>query len=111
MNERETIRCQHCDLNQFRTENGLCRRCRKELSQGTIEITRIVYRPSPKEPAAVIPMRQVMQAAAVHAIQYIGHTTKAAKALQIPHGRLKQLLREAGEDYGRDRRNDPRKQK
>lgn len=109
--ERETVRCRHCDLNQFRTDKSQCRRCHRELGRWSVETVLPIYLRAVTEPAPVIPMRKAMQALAVHAVHYIGHTTKAAAALEIPHGRLKQLLREAGEDYGRDRRHEPRRRK
>jgi hypothetical protein len=84
-----------------------CRRCGNRLRRGRIETTVVIYRDQPAEPPPVMTMRQVMQAAAMHAVTYIGHTTKAANALGIPHARLKQLLREAGTD--RDRRYGSRK--
>lgn len=96
MAERETVRCRFCELNQYVTGSGNCRRCGKPLAIGSVASVSIVYIPASLTPAAVIPMREVMRAAAVHAVQCIGYTTKAAQALGIPHARLKQMLREAG---------------
>ncbi len=31
VDEREVVRCDHCDLVQFRTHNNLCRRCKTSL--------------------------------------------------------------------------------
>jgi hypothetical protein len=92
---------------QFRTEAAKCRRCGKSLQRGSVETTTIILVPAPRADArVVVPMRQVMQVAAVEAVKAIGQTTKAAKVLGIQHNRLKQLLRESGDDsdYRKDRR-------
>jgi uncharacterized protein YpuA (DUF1002 family) len=94
MSEREQIKCPQCYLTQYVTESRACRRCKITLLQGSVEITRVVMVHT--QSVAVMPMRQVMRAAALNAVQQIGQTTKAAKALGIPYDRLNQLLKEAG---------------
>lgn len=121
MNEtREEVRCEHCELNQFRPQTGKCRRCGKRiLGRGLIVSTHVIYVPVAVEPPPVpheasvkpVTLREVMRMAAVHAVEYYGYTTKAAKALDIPHERLRQLLKEAGGEHGRDRRYDKSQQK
>jgi hypothetical protein len=110
MEQRETVRCHACALIQFKGTTNRCRRCRKELATGTIEVTSIIYVGVPAEPKHdIVPLREVMRAAAVHAVTTLRHVTKAAKALGITHERIKQLLKEAGDEHGRDRRKDRKK--
>lgn len=40
--EREVIRCAHCKLNQFRTQDGKCRKCREPYEQ-KIEIPAVPH--------------------------------------------------------------------
>lgn len=99
MIERSTVRCGGCECFQFRPENNLCRRCKKPLPEGSVTSTTIIFVPTPDpEPGDVVSMREVQQQAAVKAMAKIGATTHAAKALGITHARLKQLLRETGDD-------------
>lgn len=122
MQERSLTRCGPCGLNQFRTATNKCRRCKQDLATGSIASTIVVYIPFPVPVAvpvaafpggqgaeAVMTLRKVIQAAAVHAVAFIPQTTKAAAALGISHFRLKQLLREAGDNV--DRRTDRPKKK
>jgi hypothetical protein len=105
--ERESVRCAGCCLMQFRTEIAKCRRCGKPLQRGSVETTTIILVAAPRTgPNVITPMRKVMQDAAVEALKVNPHTTKAARELGIPHSRLKQLLRESGDDtdYRKDRR-------
>jgi hypothetical protein len=98
--ERKVVRCAGCDLRQFFTKSGKCRRCGKMLHSGVVKGTTVIYLAPDGEPRGsveVLPMRTVMQLAAAHAVQYFGKTTAASRALRIPHERLKQLLREGGD--------------
>ena len=61
VNSREVVRCDHCHMVQFRTLNGLCRRCRQALDREDLPIIEIGL-----EPQAVVvsppPLLQVAKA-------------------------------------------------
>ena len=111
--ERESLRGTRCELYQFRPDSGNCRRCGALLQRSSVESTTVVYLGAhdPFRPQEVTPMRELMRRAAVAAVRSVGHTTKAAEKLGVPHSRLKQLLREAGDDtdYRKCRLRKPRK--
>ena len=48
VDSREVVRCDHCHLVQFRTNNHLCRKCRASLDEETPEP--ILVEPPPPEP-------------------------------------------------------------
>ena len=105
---RETIKCRGCELTQFRPQNNRCRRCGAPIQTGTVESTTVIFVGGAGKVGTtpVRTMRDVMQVAAVEAVRVFGGTMKAAKALQVPHSRVKQLLRETGDiqDYRKDRK-------
>jgi len=45
VDSREVVRCDHCLLVQFRTINGLCRRCHLNLDEDEVEIAAITVVP------------------------------------------------------------------
>ncbi|MGH9585489.1 MAG: helix-turn-helix domain-containing protein [Acidobacteriaceae bacterium] len=47
---REVLRCEHCSLVQFRTNNSLCRRCHKPLEMEEAEPQQPQLVPVPPEP-------------------------------------------------------------
>jgi hypothetical protein len=59
-----------------------------------------------RQPKPVHTLRVVMQMAVVAAVRQCGGTTKAAAALDVPHERVKKLLRESGDeqDYRKGRK-------
>ena len=101
---RETVTCGHCEMVQYRAETGCCRRCKKPLRRGLVESTSVIV--LAVRDTELLPMRAVMQRAAVLAHKQCGGTMRAARALGIPASRLKQLLRESGDqtDYRTDRK-------
>lgn len=114
MNDQETVRCGRCELKQFRQSSDACKRCGQPLTRTAIEVTKVIVIASAPVMTAtrtVVSMREVMRIAAKHAVEVIPHTTKAAKALGIPHVTLKKLLREAGDDKDRRYSGKPRKAK
>lgn len=104
VHERETVTCSACELTQYRTVAGKCRRCDKPLQRGTVMVTSVLILAVPS--TELLPMRQVMQRAAVQAHRQCGGTMRAARVLGIPASRLKQLLRESGDqtDYRKERK-------
>lgn len=114
--QRESVKCRRCETTQFRTEAGKCRRCGAPLLRGSVETTTVILvrekTPPPPTPiideSEVVPLRETMRNAVVQAVKAVG-PVKAAQKLGIPHGRLKQLLREAGVSV--DFRKEPKRRK
>jgi len=52
VDSREVVRCDHCQLVQFRTINSLCRRCHLSLDKEELEI--VAMPPVPETPAIPI---------------------------------------------------------
>src|SRR5947199_10157834 len=51
VDSREVVRCDHCHLVQFRTNNNLCRKCKTSLDEDEPEPILVMQPPAP-EPSA-----------------------------------------------------------
>lgn len=54
--QRNAVRCPHCEMNQFVTASGLCRRCHKGLLPEPTPpvVPGLVFEPVPKPPVATM---------------------------------------------------------
>jgi transcriptional regulator with XRE-family HTH domain len=81
VDEREVVRCDHCMLVQFRTNNNLCRRCKTSLDDEP--------EPAPLAPVQVIPQaipdhtRQLPVAAAIRSLRVRAGLSQRQLALRM----------------------------
>jgi transcriptional regulator with XRE-family HTH domain len=84
LDPREVVRCEHCALMQFRTNNSLCRRCKKPLD---IEEPPVLGpQPVPSQPVQAIAEAGLQVAGQVRDIRRARHLSQRQLAgrMQVP---------------------------